>query len=131
MIKYPNLIATAGVSGVLDHFQSEKLRVIAQVLFEMVDTFGEAFQVNQLYDRLPDQEMQQLFARLLLEDDYCVDKDSACLYLHDRLGALKQRQMRFERQDLLAAIRLAEQEGNSIKVKELLQQLHNLCLKRP
>jgi DNA primase len=131
MIKYPNLIEIAGVSGVLDHFQSEKLRTIAQVLLEMVDTFGEAFQVNQLYDRLPDQELQQLFARLLLEDDYCGNQESAGLYLNDRLGALKQRQMKFERQDLLAAIRLAEQEGNTIKVKELLQQLHNLCLKRP
>jgi hypothetical protein len=107
------------------------LRTIAQVLFEMLDTLGEAFQVNQLYDRLPDQELQQLFARLLLEDDYCGDKESACLYLNDRVGALKQRQLKFERQDLLAAIRLAEQEGNRIRVKELLHQLHNLCLKRP
>ncbi len=46
--------------------------------------------------------------------------------LGDWLEALKERQVKFERRDLMEALRLAQQEGNAAQSKLILSQFPNL-----
>jgi DNA primase len=130
MINYPSLIEKFRLSGTLDHFQESMLRTIAEELLRMEPAEHAAFEVSRLYDRLADPELQQVVARLLLQENGYGDLEVACLHLDDRLGALQKRREKRSRKDLLESIRKAERIGDDAEVKQLLQQLQNLCFTR-
>jgi DNA primase len=128
VLNYPCLIQKFRDSGVLEHFHEAGLRAIAEALMQTDPGPGQS--VAGLYDRLRDADLQETVTRLLLQEDHYGDLKAACLHFDDRLGALKQRQVRKSRKDLLQSIREAERDGDQLKVKELLQQFQSIYCTR-
>jgi hypothetical protein len=128
VLKYPCLIQKFRDSGALEHFHETSLRTIAEALMQTDPGPGQS--VAGLYDRLRDADLQETVSRLLLQEDHYGDLEAACLHFDDRLGALKQRQIKKSRKDLLQSIRQAERDGDQLKVKELLQQFQSIYCTR-
>lgn len=128
VIHYPCLIEKLRESGALEHFQEGRLRAVAEALTHLDP--DQEHRVTGLYNLLPDPELQSIVARLMVQDDHYDDLEAACLHFEDRLGALKQRQVRKSRKDLLQSIREAERDGDNHRVRELLQQFQSNCASR-
>ena len=126
VVQYPCLIQKLKDSGAIEHFREGGLRAVAEALSRLDPDHDQ--KLAGLYDQLADSEVRAIVTRLVMQEDHYGDLEAACLHFEDRLGALKQRQVRQCRQELLQSIRRAEQEGDSHKVKELLQQFQDICL---
>ncbi len=126
VVQYPCLIQKLKDSGAVEHFREGRLRVVAEALTQLDP--GQEQELSRLYDQLADSDLRGILARLVMQEDHYGGLEAACLLFEDRLGALRQRQVRQCRKDLLQSIRQAEQDGDSHKVKELLQQFQDSCL---
>jgi DNA primase len=126
VVQYPCLVQKLKDSGAIEYFREGRLRAVAEALTQL-DPAQEQ-ELSRLCDQFADSDLRAIVARLVMQEDHYGDLDSACLHFEDRLGALKQRQVRQCRKELLQSIRQAEQDGDSHKVKELLQQFQSICL---
>lgn len=124
MIKYPALIEELESAGTLDQFQNLPLRTMAEVLMEMPHPPRGTFDAAAIHDAMPSPELRTLFTRFLLESP---DLSQARVQLDDWLKALGERQNRHTLTHLREALHQAEQDGNSVRVRDILAQIQSLC----
>ncbi len=124
MIKYPALTEEVKASGVLDNFHSRQLRTIAETLLEAVRAPYDQFNMNHVYDILPQDELKELFTHFLMQS---MDLIEAQVQMKDWLQALGERATRKTRAQLREALQQAELQGNTAQVRQLLTQIQHLC----
>ena len=126
MVKHPSMIEEVKASGGVEFFNPPQLKAIAEALVQSPHPPREAFDASAVYAMLPEQELKELFTRLLMEWDSYGEASEAQLYLQDRLGALLQREEKKKPPSLREALRAAELEGDAEKALRLLKQIRDL-----
>ncbi len=123
MIQNPDLIGEVSASGAVGWFQEAVLKALAEALTEVPYPPEGEFNPRAVYDQLPDPELKECFARLLV-DPY--DLSEARLQMQDWLDAVRKRDHRLRHGDLREALRQAEQKGDQTQIRELLAEIQGL-----
>lgn len=124
IIKCPSLIEEVKASGALDNFQSPQLRAVTETLLEAAQPPYDSFNVTTVYDTLQEDELKELFTHLLMESKDLIE---AQVQIKDWLQALCERTTRNARSELREALKQAELQGNTARVRQLLTQIQDLC----
>ncbi|MFP5213480.1 MAG: toprim domain-containing protein [Acidobacteriota bacterium] len=123
MLKYPELIGEVKARGALDHFQEPRLKAIAEVILRVCLPQGGSFSASAVYDSISDPEIQELFARLLLESSEMSDPQ---VFMQDQIETLLRREVWQKPRDLKEALRQAEEEGDTERAREIMAQIIKL-----
>ncbi len=126
LLQQPALVAELSGEGVIDQFEPSPYREIARTLIRRVDPRQPHIEARTLYDCLDDADCQQVFTRLLMDQDPSTDPETARLLLRDRLQSLRYKQLMRQRRELQKAMAEAEKNGDGAMVLELARRLQTL-----
>ncbi|MCE5336316.1 MAG: toprim domain-containing protein, partial [Desulfobacteraceae bacterium] len=126
MVRYPGLIECVRDSGALCCFRESKLTAIAEVLCGSGGCSLEESGSRAVYDLLAEQELQELYARYLLEPYELSEPE---IQLRDWLNDLVIREAKLKRKELERSLQDAERRGDLELIRSILIQIRDLRTK--
>ncbi len=126
MIKYPGLTECVRDSGALYCFRESKLSAIADVLCQAGFCDSEDPGATSVYDLLPGSDLQELYARYLMEPYELSEPE---IQLLDWLEALMKRQETQKKKELEKMLREAERSGDTARIRTILVEIRDLAAK--
>lgn len=126
IIKYPECADSVKSCGALTCFREAKLCAVAKVICRDGVCETVEFSSSQVYDSLTEPDLQELYTRYLLEP-YNIDQPD--IQLQDWLEALIKREENQKRKELERALRDAEQQGDTSRIRNILMEIRDLTSK--
>ncbi len=126
IIKYPGLIECVRGSNALSCFRESKLAAIAAVLCDSEKCSLVDFESSKIYDLLGEQDLQDLYARYLLEPYELHEPE---IQLRDWLNDLVVREEKLKRKELERSLQEAEKKGDFELMRSLLVRIRDLRTK--
>jgi len=126
IIKYPEFADSVRSCGALTCFRESKLFAVAMEICRDGVCEGVEMNSSQVYDSLAEADLQELYTRYLLEP-YEIHEPE--MQLRDWIEALIKREEKQRRKVLESALREAEQQGDTSRIRNILMEIRDLTSK--
>ena len=126
MIRYPELAECVRESEALGCFEESRLSAMAGVLCQAGFCSREDYNSSSVYDLLRESDLQELYARYLLEP---YELEEPEIQLRHWLEALIKRRAKKRKKELQLSLQEAERKGDLAQIQNLLMEIKNLTAK--
>ncbi|MGA2402027.1 MAG: DNA primase, partial [Syntrophobacteraceae bacterium] len=126
MIKYPELAECVRESEALGCFEESRLSAMAGVLCRAGFCSSEDYNSSSVYDLLRESDLQELYARYLLEP---YELEEPEIQLRHWLEALIKRRAKKRKKELQQSLQEAERKGDLAQIRNLLVEIKKLTAK--